>query len=258
MTTHTRAALVTGAAQGIGKAIAEELGESGYDLVACVDIKQAVEETAEQIPGGRPYVGDVSDTERIEEIVADVESDAPIETAVNNAGFSRYFWIGDLEPDEWDEVTDVNLKGQYNVARAVTPRMYERKRGALVNISSGAATRGSVSGGVHYSASKAGVLGLTRGLAKQLSPHVRVNTVIPGLIDTQSGSVGEEAGGLWSETGIERMEQMILLQRRGLPEEVAHAVKFLASDDASYINGTTLTVDGGASLAPTKEFLMDE
>jgi len=159
---------------------------------------------------------------------------------------------------EWDEIVDINLTGQYNICRIVGPRMYEREEGAIVNISSGAGQRGSVSGGVHYSASKAGIFGLTKGLAKQLSPHVRVNCVVPGLIDTAAGSNGDEAGGLWTEEGLDRMQRLILLQRSGRPEEVAAAVAFLASEEASYITGTTLDVDGGASLMPTKEFLMPD
>jgi len=102
------------------------------------------------------------------------------------------------------------------------------------------------------------VNGLTKGLAKQLSPHVRVNSVVPGIIETAAGSGGEESGGLWTEEGLDRMRRLVLLQRRGQPEEVANAVQFLASDDASYITGTTLTVDGGAALMPTKEFLMPD
>lgn len=259
MSTDKTAALVTGAAQGIGEAIARRFAEeSTYDVIACVDIQEKVEETAADIPGGRSYVGDVSDFDRIHEIVEDIESEAEITTAVNNAGFSRYFWIGDLDPDEWDEVVDVNLKGQYNVAHAVTPRMYEREEGALINISSGAGTKGSVSGGVHYSASKAGVLGLTKGLAKQLSPHVRVNAVVPGLIETPAGSDDDSSGGLWSKEGLDRMRRLILLQRRGQPEEIANGVNFLASDEASYITGTTLTIDGGSDLMPTQEFLMTD
>jgi len=257
MSAQTTAALVTGAAQGIGEAIAKRLGrEEAYDQVVCIDVQETVERTAAAIEGGRGYVGDVTEQDRIEEIVADVETEATITTAVNNAGLSRYFWIEDLEPEEWDEIVDINLTGQYNVCRVVGPRMYEREEGAIVNISSGAGQRGSVSGGVHYSASKAGIFGLTKGLAKQLSPHVRVNCVVPGLIDTAAGSSGDEAGGLWTEDGLDRMQRLILLQRGGRPEEVAAAVAFLASEEASYITGTTLDVDGGASLMPTKEFLM--
>lgn len=256
-TDEPTAVVVTGAAQGIGKAIAERFAaEDDHDQVVCIDVKDAVEDVAASIEGGRAYVGDVSDQDRIFEIVEDVEADATITTAVNNAGFSRYFWIGDLEPEEWDEVVDVNLKGQYNVSRAVAPLMYEREEGAIVNISSGAGKRGSVSGGVHYSASKAGIFGLTKGLAKQLSPHVRVNCVVPGLIDTPAGSSGDDAGGLWTDDGLDKMRRLVLLQRKGLPEEIASAVYFLASDDASYVNGATLDVNGGSHLMPTKDFLM--
>jgi len=253
----TTAALVTGAAQGIGKAIAKRFGaEDDHDLVICIDVQDAVKETTAEIEGGRAYVSDVSNQDRIQEIVADIESEAKITTAVNNAGLSRYSWIGDLEPDEWDDLVDINLKGQYNVCQAVGPRMYEREEGSIINISSGAGKRGSVSGGVHYSASKAGIFGLTKGLAKQLSPHVRVNCVVPGLIDTPAGKSGDESGGLWTEEGLDRMRRLILMQRKGQPEEIAGAVYFLASEDATYITGTTLDVNGGSHLMPTKDFLM--
>lgn len=253
----TTAALVTGAAQGIGKAVSERFAaDDDHDRVICIDVQDAVESTASDLDGGHAYVGDVADQERIMDIVADVEEDATITTAVNNAGLSRYAWLGDLEPNEWDDLVGINLTGQYNVCRAVGPRMYERKEGAIVNISSGAGKRGSVSGGVHYSASKAGIFGLTKGVAKQLSPHVRVNCVVPGLIDTPAGKSGDGSGGLWTDEGLDRMRRLILMQRKGRPDEIAGAVSFLASSDASYITGTTLDVNGGSHLMPTKDFLM--
>jgi len=268
MSDRPTAALVTGAARGIGAAIAEELGATpAYDRVAMLDVDEAVHETAAGVDGGVAHTVDVADHDAVRAAVDAVEERATVEAVVNNAGLSRYYWIEDLEPDEWDRILGVNLKGQYNVARWTLPRMYRRGRGAMVNISSGAGTRGSVSGGVHYSASKGGVLGLTRGLAKQVGPYVRVNCVVPGLIDTRAGTPADDDGSddepaeeesLWTADGREKMERLTVQQRVGDPSEVVDVVRFLCGDGASYMTGSIITVDGGAQLAPTQEFLMPE
>ncbi|WP_373189874.1 SDR family oxidoreductase [Halolamina sp.] len=259
--TRQQTAIVTGGARGIGRATAERFAaDDDYDIVALFDVDESVQDVAEEIEGGVGYQVDVADQAAVFEAVEDLEEshEARIEAAINNAGISRYFWIEDLEPSEWKHVLDVNLKGQYNVARAVTPGMYRRGSGAMVNISSGAGTRGSVSGGVHYSASKGGVLGLSRGLAKQLSPHVRVNCVIPGLIQTSIGEADDEEAGLWTESGIETMLGLVLLRRYGEPSEVANVIHFLCTEDASYVTGSEVTVNGGSHLMPTQDFLMPE
>lgn len=122
--------------------------------------------------------------------------------------------------------------------------MYDRERGAVVNVSSGAGKRGSVSGGVHYSASKAGVFGLTKGLAKQLGPHLRVNCIIPGLMHTPLTT----DSGLWTKEGIEEFTDSVPLRRLGQPEEAASLIDFLCSERASYMTGAVVDVDGGATL----------
>jgi 3-oxoacyl-[acyl-carrier protein] reductase len=253
------AALVTGAARGIGLAIATAFAEEDrYDRVACLDIDPGVETVADELDGGMGYVCDVGDTERVTEVVDEIESEATIIAAVNNAGYSEPAWLDELEREDWDSLMETNLTGQYNVCRAVGTRMYEREAGAIVNISSGAGVSGSVSGGVHYSASKAGVLGLTKGVAKQLSPHVRVNAVVPGLIETPLGAAGEDSGGLWDEEGMAKMHALTPMQRSGQPEEIASVVAFLCGEGASYMTGSTVTVDGGSALMPTQEFLMGD
>jgi len=253
------AALMTGAARGIGLAIATGLAEEDrYDRVACLDIDPAVETVAEELDGGLGYVCDVGDTERVEEVVEDVEAAATIIAAVNNAGYSEPAQLPAPDRESWDDMIETNLTGYYNVCRAVGPRMYDREDGAIVNISSGAGVRGSVSGGVHYSASKAGTLGLNKGVAKQLSPHVRVNAVVPGLIDTTLGEAGEDGEGLWDEDGMAKMHALTPMERSGTPEEVASVVSFLCGEGASYMTGSTVTVDGGSSMMPTQEFLMGD
>jgi len=238
------AAVVTGAASGIGRATVDELLADGYDLVAGLDVDAAIEEAAAGVDGFRPYVLDVADGDAVHAAVEEVEAEYDVTALVNNAAVSEYVWIGDLTPEDWHRVMDVNLTGQYHLAHAVTPRMYERGHGAVVNVSSGAGQRGSASGGVHYSASKAGVVGLTKGLAKQLSPEVRVNCVVPGLMDTPL----THDSGLWTPEGIDEFTDRVPLARLGDPEEVARAVRFLCSEDASYATGSVLNVDGGADL----------
>jgi 3-oxoacyl-[acyl-carrier protein] reductase len=239
----TDAAIVTGAASGIGRATVDLFRER-YDLVAGIDVDDAIEEVAGGFDDVVGYVADVRDHERVHEIVADVEETADVVAVVNNAAISRYEWIGDLGPEEWHEVMDVNLTGQYNLVHAAAPRMFERGQGAIVNVSSGAGKQGSASGGVHYSASKAGIFGLTKGLAKQLGPHVRVNCVVPGLMDTPLTT----DSGLWTEEGIEGFTADLPLARLGQPEEAAELIDFLCSERASYMTGSVVDVDGGATL----------
>ncbi|MCO8265172.1 SDR family oxidoreductase [Haloferax sp. AB510] len=242
MTDHQRAAIVTGASSGIGRAVVERL-RADYDYVACFDIETG--ETDWDDERVHEFAVDVRDPDAVADAVTAVESVADVTALVNNAGISRAVSLADLDPDEWDRVLGVNLKGQYVVARAVAPGMVERGEGAgaIVNVSSVAGLRGSATGGVHYSSSKAGVFGLTKGLAKQLGPEVRVNCVAPGLVETPLLTESN----LWTEEALAEYAAELPLERIGTPEEVAEVVAFLC-DGAGYMTGTVLTVDGGSML----------
>ena len=236
-------ALVTGAASGIGTAVVERFSnDSGTDLVVALDVDPSVHDAFGDSVS--TYDVDVRDHDAVREVVDDVERSHDLTAVVNNAAVSRYAWLADLTPSEWREVIDINLTGQYNVVHAAGPRMYDRGEGAIVNVSSTAGQRGSASAGVHYSASKAGVLGLTKGLAKQLAPGVRVNCVVPGLIDTPLTT----DSGLWTDEQLEAFVERLPANRLGDPDEVARVIQFLCGDGGAYMTGSVVNVDGGSDL----------
>lgn len=246
MSAEQRAAVVTGAASGIGRAVIERL-RAEYDYVACLDVADESEHdggTDDDADGVHRFTVDVRDPDAVTNAIEGIESAADVEAVVNNAGVSRAVDLANLTPGEWDRVLDVNLRGQYTLVRAAAPAMVERGRGVIVNVSSVAGLKGSATGGVHYSASKAGVFGLTKGLAKQLGPEIRVNAVAPGLIETPLLTDSD----LWTEESLAAYAADLPLERIGTPEEVADVVAFLCSDESSYVTGTTLTVDGGSML----------
>ena len=242
-------ALVTGAQQGIGRAIAVALAQDGADVaVNYLDDRTAADEVVAKVRGaGRRAClaqGDVSRARDADAIVARVASELGAPTIlVNNAGvFPRVEFLAMTETD-WDHVIDVNLKGSFLCAQAAARRMVEAGRGgAIVNLAS-VAMRGAPLG-VHYSASKAGVMGLTRAMALALAPHrIRVNAIAPGLTDTAQPRYGNTEAEL-----VEMGRQIPLGGRMATPEEIARVAVFLAAEDAGWITGQTIHVNGGAFM----------
>ena len=237
-------ALVTGSSRGIGRAVALELAREGYDV--CVNYlqhREAAESLVSQLRemGGEAIAvqADVADSRAVEYMVRQTEDAlGPVTLLVNNAGISWYGLFQDTGDSTWDRVLAVNLTGARNAARAVLPRMISEKAGCIINISSMWGLRGA-SCEVAYACSKAAIVGLTRSLALELAPsRIRVNCVAPGCIETDMVRVlGQETREmLVAETPIGRL---------GTPEDIAHAVAFLASEKASFITGQVLTADGG-------------
>ena len=242
-------ALVTGAQQGIGRAIAVALAQDGADVaVNYLDDRIAADEVVAKVRGaGRRAClaqGDVSRARDADAMVARVSSELGAPTIlVNNAGvFPRVEFLAMTESD-WDHVIDVNLKGSFLCAQAAARRMVEAGRGgAIVNLGS-VAMRGAPLG-VHYSASKAGVMGLTRAMALALAPHrIRVNAIAPGLTDTAQPRYGNTEAEL-----VEMGRQIPLGGRMATPEEIARVAVFLAAEDSGRITGQTIHVNGGAFM----------
>ncbi|MFG2652126.1 SDR family oxidoreductase [Streptomyces sp. NPDC048436] len=235
-------ALVTGGSRGIGRATVLALAAQGASVTTCYvneseHVASLRRELDEQGVQGRLVRCDITDAEQTSRLCADAhETYGAIDAVVNNAGVISHLPIEDLAPDEWRRIVDTNLNGPYHVIRAALP--YVADVASIVNISSAVAHHG-MPGAAHYVASKAGVMGLTRALAKELGPRgVRVNCVASGLVETdQMKAVTAE--------GRARYEQMISLRRLGRPEEIADVVLFLASHAARYITGATLDADGG-------------
>jgi NAD(P)-dependent dehydrogenase (short-subunit alcohol dehydrogenase family) len=242
-------ALVTGAQQGIGRAVAVALAHEGADVgVNYLDDRDAAERVAAEVRGaGRRAClvpGDVSRASDAESMVSAVtcELGAPA-ILVNNAGvFPRVDFLAMTESD-WDHVLGVNLKGSFLCAQAAARRMVEAGRGgAIVNLSS-VAMRGTPLG-VHYAASKAGVMGLTRAMALALAPHrIRVNAIAPGLTDTAQPRYGNTEAEL-----VELGRQIPLEGRMARPEEIARVAVFLVAEESGWITGQTIHVNGGAFM----------
>jgi 2-hydroxycyclohexanecarboxyl-CoA dehydrogenase len=240
-----RTALVTGGASGIGAATCRRLAAEGA-RVAVTDLNlDGANAIADEV-GGAAYELDVRSEESIAAAVAGAESDlGPIDALVNNAGYDEWGWFTKTEPALWDRVLAVNLRGVIAVTHAVLPGMQERRRGRIVCTASEAGRVGS-SGSAIYSAAKAGVIGFTKAIAIENGRFgITANAVAPGPIETPLLMAAPEAYGDMGKRLVENMIGQTNLRRLGQPDEVAAAIAFLASDDASYITGQALGVSGG-------------
>jgi len=235
-----KVAMVTGGARGIGRAISETLARSGAK-VAVVDLDQAsADATAAEVGGGaKGFRANVAVAAEVEAVVEAIEKDlGPIDILVNNAGITRDNLLVRLGEADWDAVLGVNLKAAFLTMKAVTRGMMKRRSGRVINIASVVGLIGN-KGQANYAASKAGLIGLTKSVAKELaSRNVLVNAVAPGFIETEmTAKLPQEAR--------EVLSAQIALGRLGAPADVAAVVGFLASEGASYITGQVIVVDGG-------------
>jgi 3-oxoacyl-[acyl-carrier protein] reductase len=238
-----RVAIVIGAARGIGEAIAERLVEEGARIVIGDTLEEEGSRTAARL-GGFFVASDAAEKASVEGIVQQTLARfGRVDILVQNAGIFPYTLLEDITLDEWDRVLAVNLRGCFLAIQACIPAMRDQRYGRIVLTSSITGPRVTSPGHGHYSASKAGINGLIRSAAIELAPFgITVNGVEPGNILT-AGMKAER-----SPEFIRAMEQAVPLGRLGTPREVAHAVLFLATDEAAYVTGTTIIVDGGQIL----------
>ena len=239
-----KVALVTGAARGIGKQIAITLAKEGYNIAlnyrtntdSIVELKNQIENFGVECLLVQGDVSVFEDTERIANET--FEKFGRIDVLVNNAGITKDMLLLRMKPEDFMNVIDVNLVGTYNMTKNVSGYMMKAREGRIINVSSVVGISGNA-GQSNYSASKAGIIGFTKSLAKELaSRNILVNAVAPGFIETDMTKV-------LKDEVKEKIAEQIPLRREGKAEEVANVVKFLASDDSSYITGQVINIDGG-------------
>lgn len=233
-----RTALVTGASRGIGRAIARELARAGASVVVSYRTGEAEAQALAAELGGRALQADVSDPASARALV---EEAGELDILVNNAGVTRDGLLVRMSDEDWRTVLDTNLASCFYTCRAAVRGMMKRRSGAIVNISSIVGLHGNW-GQTNYAASKAGIIGFTKALARELgSRNIRANVVVPGYVKTQLTDV-------LPEEATATMLQSTPLGRLGDPEDVAGAVRFLCSDEAAFITGAVLLVDGGLGM----------
>jgi 3-oxoacyl-[acyl-carrier protein] reductase len=247
MSTAARVAVVTGAARGIGRATAAALATNGF-RVALVDVRgPELRETAAMVRQtgleALALEGDVTSFTTTQRLAREVLAAwTRVDILVNNAGISQPKGLLEITEDEWDRTIDTHLKGAFNWCRAVAPAMLAQRAGRIVNMSSVSAHTGAGTAAVSksaYCAAKAGILGLTRGLAKELAPHVTVNAICPGLIAT------DLTAGMIAREGADALVRSIPLGRLGTPEDITQVVVFLATMTPCFMTGEVIDVDGG-------------
>ncbi len=242
MSLQGQVALITGAGRGIGRTIALELARSGADI-AFTDLNPEVEEFRRELAElGRKCLDfqvDVTDGSAVEQMVRTlVATEGRIDILVNNAGITQDNLLLRMKPEQWSKVIDVNLNGVFHVTRAALKTMMKQRSGRIISISSVVGFSGNP-GQVNYSSTKSALLGFTKSLAREVGPRgITVNAVAPGFIDTAMTQA-------LNQSQQETILQQVPLGRMGRPEDIAHAVSFLASKRAEYITGTVLHVNGG-------------
>ena len=240
---ENKVALITGGTRGIGKAIAKKFAENGYNLVINyvsenTDLEKLRNDinSKNEILFVRVNVGDFASSEEL--VKQAIEKFGKIDVLVNNAGITRDNLIMRMKEEDFDNVINTNLKGTFNVTKNVVPYMMKKRSGKIVNISSVVGVSGNA-GQCNYAASKAGIIGFTKSIAKELaSRNILANCVAPGFIDTDMTEV-------LSDSVKENINSQIPLKRMGTAEEIAKAVYFLAGEDNTYVTGQVLNVDGG-------------